>query len=217
MWRGVRATEPGLLDGIAGRGEPPEDAPAKEGGFNFVTDVSGGRVKALPSLYVNNTQVYAARDPEAVRDKLHRAVDAFLSSDRVPTYMLTACEIGGRKGLFGTDFFNRSSYRQKMKRLGMTFSEDLYVMMDSDGAFYAEDREPFTPEFVTFPTMTPPPPSVTRVTGAYVVYRLSYYRIADIDADELSKIVALASSIEALRPTEPSELAEALTGASPAA
>lgn len=208
----MRATEPGLLDGLPGQPEPPADAFAREGAFNLVTGTADGRVKKLPSLYVNSIQVYAARDTAIVQAKLGRAVEAFMSSGETPTYMLTACEIGGRRGLYGTDFFNRSIYRQKLKRLGMTFSDDLYVMMDEDGAFYAQDRDPFVPEFVTLQKTSPPQPGVTRITGGLLVYLLSYYRIADIDASELSRVVALARTVDALRANEPADLAEALTG-----
>lgn len=174
-------------------------------------------MKKFPSLYVNSTQVFAARDVGSVQAKLRRAIEAFTSSDRTPTYMLTACEIGGRRGLFGTDFFHRSIYRQKLKRLGMTFSEDLYVMMDAEGAFYAQDREPFVPEFVTLQKVSPPQPGVTRVSGGLLVYLLSYYRISDISPSELSRLVALARTIDALRANEPADLVDALTGAAASA
>jgi hypothetical protein len=174
-------------------------------------------VKKLPSLYVNNTQVYAARDVALVQEKLARAADAFMSSSRVSTYMLTACEIGGRRGLFGTDFFNRSIYRQKLKRLGMTFSDDLYVMMNEDGTFYAQDRDPFVPEFVTLQKTSPPRPGVTLVTGGLLVYLLSYYRIADVGPEELSRLVTLSQRVDAMRANEPADLVGALTGAAASA
>ena len=208
----MRATEPGLLRDVPGEPEPPKGEHHREGAFNLVTGTADGRVKKLPSLYVNTIQVYAARDLAAVKTKLGRAVDAFMSSAQTPTYMLTACEIGGRRGFFGTDFFNRSIYRQKLKRLGMTFSDDLYVMMDDAGSFYAQDRDPFVPEFVTLPKTSPPQPGVARITGGYLVYQLTYYRIADIGPAELSRVVALSKAIEALRANEPADLVDALTG-----
>ena len=208
----MRATEPGLLEGLPGKPDPPADALTREGAFNLVTGTADGRVKKLPSLYVNSTQVYAARDLAAVQGKLRRAVDAFTSSATTSTYMLTACEIGGRRGLYGTDFFNRSIYRQKMKRLGMTFSDDLYVMMDENGSFYAQDRDPFVPEFLTLQKLSPPQPGVTPITGGYLVYLFSYYRIADIGPAELSRLVALSKEIDAMRASDPADLAAALTG-----
>ncbi|HYP22495.1 MAG TPA: hypothetical protein VEV43_02890 [Actinomycetota bacterium] len=209
----MRSTAPGLLGGLPGEPEAPAGALTREGGFSLVAGTADGRVKKLPSLYVNSIQVYAARDVSLVQAKLARAVDAFMASARVSTYMLTACEIGGRRGLFGTDFFNRSIYRQKLKRLGMTFSDDLYVMMSEDGTFYAQDRDPFVPEFVTLQKTSPPRPGADRVSGGFLVYLLSYYRIADIEAPELSRLVALAREIEALRANEPEDLVAALTGA----
>lgn len=201
-----------MLDGLAGRSEPPEGEPHREGAFSLVTGTADGRVKKLPSLYTNTIQVYAARDLSLVRAKARRAADAFTASAQVPTYMLTACEVGGRRGLYGTDFFNRSIYRQKLKRLGMTLSDDLYVMMDADGRFYAEDRDPFVPEFVTMQKTSPPQPGVRRTSGGFLVYILTYYRIADIPAPELSRIAALARQVDALGASDPADLVAALTG-----
>lgn len=177
-----------------------------------MTGTPDGRVKKLPSLYVNTTQVYGARDLSLVRSKLARAVSAFMSSAEVPTYMLTACEVGGRRGLFGADFFNRSIYRQKLKRLGMMFSDDLYVMMREDGSFYAEDRDPFVPEFLTLPKPADGTTGAARTRGGFLVYMLTYYRIADIGAAELTRVAALARKIDALRANDPADLVGALTG-----
>jgi hypothetical protein len=99
-----------------------------------------------------------------------------------------------------------------MKRLGMTFSDDLYVMMNEDGSFYAQDRDSFVPEFLTLQKTSPPQPGATPVTGGFLVYLFSYYRIADIDPSELSRVVALSRRIQAVRANEPSDLAAALTG-----
>ncbi|HYO61023.1 MAG TPA: hypothetical protein VEU29_03905 [Actinomycetota bacterium] len=207
----MRATEPGLLEGLPGEREPAGEH-RREGAFSLVTGTADGRVKKLPSLYVNTTQVYGARDLSLVRSKLARAVSAFMSSPDVPTYMLTACEVGGRRGLFGADFFNRSIYRQKLKRLGMTFSDDLYVMMREDGSFYAEDRDPFVPEFLALPKTSLPQPGAHRTTGGMLVYLLTYYRIADIGPAELTRIAALARGIDALWANDPADLVGALTG-----
>lgn len=208
----MRATEPGLLEGIDGVEEPPEDARLRNpGGLSFVTDTSGGRVKKLPSFYVNTSQLYADRDGAKVRAKLDRTISAFSTTDSRGTYMMTACEIGGRKGLYGTDFFNRSAYRQKLKRLGMRFSDDPFVVLNPDGTFQSEDFEPFDASFVTMPRRSSMPPGVLTVEGGSLVYQLTYYRIADLDAAELSRLVALAGRIDALSATEPEDLAAALT------
>ena len=209
----MRATERGLLDGIAGRPEPPEDAFKSVGGFSFVTDTGGGRVKKLPSFYVNSSQMYAHRDAGVVRRKLERAVTAFQSSGERATYMLTACAIGGRKGLYGTDFFNRSAYRQKLRRRGMRFSDDPFVDFDpDDGTFSSEDFEPFRPSFVTMPRLSSVPPGVVPMKGGRLVYQMTYYRIADIGAAELATIASLAPELEAMSATDPEDLAAALAG-----
>lgn len=193
--------------------DPPDDGSIKNvGGFSLVTDVSGGRVKKLPSFYVNTSQLYAGRDVRRVRAKLDRAIGAFSSRDPRGTYMLTACEIAGRKGLFGTDFFNRSAYRQKLKRLGMRFSDDPFVVMNADGTFESEDFDAFEPSFATMPLQSHARPGVVPTEGGLLVYQLTYYRIADLQPEELSRLAALAARIEALSATEPEDLAAALTG-----
>lgn len=210
MWREVRATEPGLLEGIAGRPEPPEGAIEYAGGFSVVTDTGDGRVKKLPSFYVNTSQMYAHRDVAVVRAKLDRAIEAFTITGR-GAYMLTPCEIGGRKGLYGTDFFNRSAYRLKLKRLGMRFSDDPFVTFRDDSAFEASDFAPFEPTFITLPRRSDAPPGVVPTKGAMLVYQLTFYRIADIPPEELSRLVAIARTLDAMSATEPEDLVEALS------
>lgn len=207
----MRSTEPGLLDGIEGVPEPPDDAGVRNvGGFSLVTDTSGGRVKKLPSFYVNTSQLYADRDVAKVRARLERAVRAFSADEPRGTYMMTACAIGDRKGLYGTDFFNRSAYRQKLRRLGMRFSDDPFVVMNPDGTFESDDFEPFEPSFLTMPRRSDTPPGVVPTEGGRLVYQLTYYRIADLDPPELGRLVALAGKIDAVSATEPEDLAAAL-------
>ncbi|MDQ3915861.1 MAG: hypothetical protein M3323_11135 [Actinomycetota bacterium] len=209
----MRATEPGLLERVPGLPNPPEDGVHRhDGGFSLVTDPGGGRVKKLPSLYVNTTQLYADRDVHAVRAQLDRAVDAFMSSAERPTYMLTACEIGGRKGLYGTDFFNRSVYRRKLERLGMRFSGEQFTVFDGEATFHAEGIGSFRPSFVTLPRRSDNPSEVWEIRGALLVHQLTFYRIADIAPTELSSLVSLAGGLDALGATEPEDLAAALGG-----
>jgi hypothetical protein len=200
-----------MLEGLPGETEPPEGSIHREGGFSIVADTATGRVKKLPSLYVNTTQLFASRDPSAVHRKLLRTVNAFMSSAERSVYMLTACEIEGRRGLFGSDFFNRSVYRQKLKRQGMTFSDDPFVEFHEDGTFDSEDRDRFRPEFLALPRRSDNPAGVIRTSGALLVHRLAFYRIADVEAEELSRLVSLASTLEAMMATDPLDLAAALT------
>jgi hypothetical protein len=210
----VRATEPGLLEGLPGRPDRPDDGKHEHaGGFSLVTDTSGSRVKKLPSFYVNTSQMYAHRDLEVVRDRLEGAVDAFVSSAERASYMLTACEIGGRKGLYGTDFFNRSAYRQRLKRLGARFSDHPFSVFGDDGTFASEDFDPFRPEFLTLGTLSTNPPGVRETTGAYLVHQLTFYRIADVGQEELRRLVDVAGGLKGLSATDPADLVAVLSGA----
>ena len=152
-----------------------------------------------------------------VRAKLDTAVDAFLRSAERSTYMVTACEIGGRKGLFGTDFFNRSLYRRKLERLGMRFSKDPFTAFEGRETFRSEDLGSFAPSFLTLPRRSNNPAEPWHLRGALLVHQLTYYRIADIGPEELSTLVGLAAGLEAVGATEPEDLAAVLTGAGPEA
>lgn len=210
----MRATEPGLLGGVPGVPEPPDDGKFKhEGGFSLVTDTGGGRVKKLPSFYVNSSQTYAHRDLATVQHRLARAVDVFQSTSGRSTYMLTACEVGGRKGLYGTDFFNRSVYRQQLRRLGMRFSEDPFVEYRPDGTFASDDFDPFEAGFVTLGRRSDNPPGILETRGAYLVHQLTFYRISDVSPEELSRLVQFAGGIQAIAATDPGDLVAALSGA----
>ncbi len=197
-----------------GVASPPDDGRHRhEGGFSLVTDTSGGRVKKLPSFYVNTSQVYAHRDLGVVRHRLRRAVEAFTFSGERSVYMVTACEVAGRRGLYGTDFFNRSVYRLQLRRLGVRFSEDPFVEWHRDGTFSSEDFEPFEPEFVTLGRRSDNPPGVMETAGAYLVHQLTYYRITDLSPEELNRLVRLADRIDALSATDAADLVAALSGA----
>ena len=205
----MRATHAGLLDGVDGRDRPPEGENLKEGGFSFVVDNAAGRIRQLPSLYVNDVQLFADRDVDRVRDLLVHVVDAFMRSGERATYMLTACEIGGRRGLYGSTFFNRATTRRDLARLGMTFSDDPFTVFGADGTFASADRSPFTPEFVTFP-LEPGGARVTRWTPAALLHRTAFYRIADIAEDEVARLAAALAGCAGLSARTAPDLAAAV-------
>ncbi len=166
-----------------------------------------GRVRKLPSVYVNDVQVYADRDVAAVQRVLRRAVRAFTSSHEKATYMLTGCEIGGRRGLYGTDSFNRSPYRRRLERLGMRFSRDPFVVLHEDGTFQSEDGAAFEAAFLTLP---PTAEGVVRLDGAVLLHQLVFYRIADVAAEELTRLAGVAARLDAVAAPDADALAAAL-------
>lgn len=209
-WREVRSTAPGLLNDVAGQTASPEGARRVEGGFSVVAGSAGRGIRKLPSLYVNDVQLFAAREMVSVQKALTRTVDAFVRSSERATYMLTACEIDGRAGLYGTDFFNRSAYRRRLERLGMRFSTDAFVVLRDDGTFESTDRAPFVPSFVTLGAPSEDLPGVDVVHGASLLYQLAFYRIADIGEEELGRLASLAGGFDALSAADPADLAGAL-------
>jgi hypothetical protein len=211
-WREVRSTHPGLLDAVPGEAEPPSDARQKPGGFSLVLDDPAKKVRALPSVYVNNTQVYGHRDPGVVVERLLEAVDAFMHSHEVGTYMLTACEIDGRMGLYGSDFYNRSPYRVELRRLGARFSDHPFVFFRETGLFESRDFGIFRPEFVALGGRSDKPPGVIETSGARLVHAVAFYRIADIDARELASLTAQLTRMDGLGATAAKDLYAAIAG-----
>ena len=92
----------------------------------------------------------------------------------------------------------------------MRFSDDPFVVLNSDGTFESQDFDAFEPAFVTMPRRSDSPPGVVTAEGGFLVYQLTYYRIADLEPDELRRLVALAGRVDALSATEPEDLAAAL-------
>lgn len=178
----------------------------------MVVDEGRGRTRRLPSLFVNDVQVYSDRDLGRVRAHLVHAVDAFVHSGQRATYMLTACEIGGRPGLYGSTFFNRATARRDLARLGMTFSDDPFTFFGADGTFAARDRAPFRPEFVTLP-LEPEGERVTRWSAGAALHRAAYYRIADIGQEEIARLAAVVAACPVLSARSARDLAEAIAEA----
>jgi hypothetical protein len=162
-----------------------------------VVDPGLGRgLRKLPSLYVNDVQLYADRDVDGVVGALERAVDAFVHSAERATYMLTACEIGGRRGLYGADFFNRTRARLELQRLGMRFSHDPFVVLRDDGSFESEDFPPFDPSFLLLAPSGAGESASTRPSAAALVHQFAYYRIADLGIEELHRLPAALARMD---------------------
>ena len=206
----MRSTRAGVLEGVEGQPTPPRGRPLKAGGFSVVVDDRERGPRRLPSLYVNDVQLFADRDVARVQAALRRTVDAFVRSGERATYMLTACEIGGRKGLYGTDFFNRSAYRRKLEGLGMRFSSDPFVVFGNDGTFGSQDRAPFVPEFLALGAPGDDAGGVQRVGGALLLQQLTFYRIADVAEEELRRLASLAERLDAFSAADPGNLAATL-------
>lgn len=154
-------------------------------------------------------QTYADRDVTAVAEALRRTVDAFATSGERATYMLAACDIGGRKGLYGTDFFNRSAFRRKLERLGMQFSKDPFSTFRGDGCFESQDRAPFRAEFVTL-GVPPAGRGVVRSSPAELLYQCIFYRIADVREGEMARLAAALEDAEGISGGNPKDLVAAL-------
>ena len=169
-------------------------------------------MRRLPSCYLGPAQLYGARDVGAVLGRLERYVRRFLESGDAPLYFFNACEVDGHRGLYGRDFFTRSSFRRKLAGLGMIFAEDPFVTREEGGAFSCADWGLFRPEFVVHTAFSLDGETVARWEGASLVAWMNTYRFGKVTPDDLKHLTSLSSLLVGVNATEPEPLMSALKG-----
>lgn len=194
------------------QGQALDDAPRQEGVLSLVVVVEGGSrgPRRLPSLYLGPGLIFADRDVGKVVDRLQQAVEMVVAGDERRTYVLHPCSLEGKHGLYGKDFFNRSGYRRRLIRTGMTFSRDPYPRFGGDGTFWCEEWGPFSPRFVILPAEGEEPSQVVEVGGALAALALASYRIGRMGPQELHDLARLSRSMRFLGAGDPEALAHAL-------
>ena len=202
-----------MLDGIESEGvATPGDAPRFPGVFTVVGDDGSARVRRLPGFYFGRAQLFAHRDRDAVVTALRRTVAGAVASRRTPTYLLHACEIDGRAGLYGRDPFNRAPFRASLQRLGMRFAPDNFVTFDESGVFNAADWGPFTPDFVIMGGWGADEAEVVVSEGALLLFTLTTFRLGPPTPAELHALAGLVGSIRAVASQRSEALVRAITG-----
>lgn len=178
-----------------------------------MVDESDERTRQLPLLYMGKSPIFAARNVPDVVERLILMIEVIRAVSKVPTYLFTACEFRGRKGLWGRDFFNRSAYRRKMEREGMRFSDHPVTYFNENRMFYSEGWDEFVPEFVILRKDLDYPEEhkeVIRTHGAALAFHVCSYRLQTVGTDELKQLMDVVQAIDGLSGRDPTLLVEEL-------
>jgi hypothetical protein len=178
--------------------------------FSLVVDEGQSHVRRLPTLYFRTSPVFAHRQLTAVWERLERTLVALEVADRHPTYVMNACEIAGRRGLYARDLFSRSTYRRRLERRGMTFAHDPWVRFRGK-EFECDDWGLFDPEFVILLSDLGDPKAIAQIHGGRVPFSISTYRLGLLKPEELRQLVKVLGSIDAVGSDDPSAVADHLS------
>lgn len=163
-------------------------------------------------MYHGNAQLYADRDLEKVRSRLVRTIDAVLHAEETPAYLMTACRIDGRPGLFARDVYNRAPFRIQVTRAGLELSDDTYVRMTPDGAFECEGWAPFHPEYIAVKNLPGPRgrESENVNKGALLAFLFGILRVGDVGMVELHRLTSTIRTAHVVAEDDPEQLVATL-------
>ncbi len=212
----MRSTASGVLAPLGYRAtKPPRDADVHERVFSFVLDEGDGKTRALPMLYHGPAQIHADRHLEGLGQRLNRALEAIAAvQDDESVYMINACRIGDRYGLYARDIFNRASFRVHMSRLGVEFADDPYVRLLPSGRFDCRDWGEFDPEFMVAGGPYPQDPEeVENRRGGLAPFMFGVLRLGRITAPELKHLSSFVRRAQVLSSQSPHAIVEQLAAA----
>lgn len=185
----------GVLEDVKALNDDP--SPVARTRYNelltLVVDDSDKRIRQVPTLYMGRSPIFGARDLTKVKERLSLMIEVIRLVSLRPTYMLTACEFNGEKGLCGRDFFNRSAYRSRLRQLGMRFSDHPVTYFNGQ-EFACDGWEAFVPKFVILRKDWDYPEDysgVIRTTGGVLTFHLCAYRLQGVGAEELRQLTPL--------------------------
>lgn len=170
------------------------------------------RTRALPSVYHANAQLYADRDVTKAQRRLVQTIEAVLHAKEQPAYLVAACRVGDRKGLYARDAYNRATFRLRALRAGLEIADDPYVRMTPSGEFECEGWEPFRPEFVVVTSIRGPrgreAENINK--GAFLTFLFGILRVGDMGMVELHHLVSTIKNAEVVDEDDPARLVEVL-------
>jgi hypothetical protein len=186
----------------------PDSAEKGEAVFSIVIDDTKRRLRQLPTLFFGKARLFAHRDVAVVRDRLSRTVRMVFEAVERPVYLLHPCDWNGRKGLYGRDFYNRSSYRKVLVRHGMTFAEDSYVRLSRKSLFECPQWGEIRPSFTVLGEGVTEGPSLT---AAFALYMISLFQIGTIKPADLRGLARTVQGMKFLHAEQPEALIELLS------
>lgn len=127
-----------------------------------------------------------------------------------PTYLLTACRMQDRPGIYGWDIHNRSRMRRSLQRLGFELSDQPFLHL-KDGSFVSPDLGEFHPEFFIFRAQDPDDPhQVVESSHAGILFMAAAARMGLIPATELPQLRAALRDAQSVAAGDPAAIASAL-------
>jgi hypothetical protein len=214
VWLGVRSTVARTIPDDLPAGDAPADAPRQEGVFTLVpapAERPARGPRPLNVLYMGPTPIHSDRALDTVQRYLVKIVEIALGSRARPTYHVRACEFGGRRGLYARDLHNRSAYRRRLQRAGMSFSESPVVHLEPDGSFLTDDWGPFHSDFV-ISGGAEEDGGLIRIAGALLPFTLASYRFGPVEADELATLISACRGSEGMGADDPLAVIGSLEG-----
>ena len=165
------------------------------------------RTKRFPTVYLGNQPVFAARDVGAVAERFDQLLSLLVHADREANYLLQPCRLDGRPGLYAREIFNRSAYRRKLERLGVSFSGENHARLTPRGTFYSAAWGEFKPAFVLWlDEFDDDPTRVIPKQRGLAATLIGGYRLGNIPPSELGDLVAALKSAPMLSAGDPKAL-----------
>lgn len=166
-------------------------------------------------MYHANAHLFADRDVTKAQHRLVQTIEAVLHSKERPAYLVAACRVDGRKGLYARDVFNREPFRLQAIRAGLEIADDPYVRMTPSGDFECEGWEPFRPEYVVVTSIRGPrgreAENINK--GAFLTFLFGILRVGDMGMVELHHLVSTIKGAEVVDLDDPEQLVETLRAA----
>lgn len=214
-WAEVRATQHQLLDRLPTLVSDPGSGIRYEAVLSLVVPELSQGFRQLPSLYFGLGLTFTARHNETVVERAELFIGALQETPERSLYLMNACRIGNRYGLFARDQFARSAYRRKLTLAGAEFASDPFVSFE-DGHFSCADYGTFRPEFLILldahheDREDSDPTSITHLPPGMMTFAMVNSRLGRISLKELEQLSRWSVEIPSFCSQDPRSLVAAL-------
>jgi hypothetical protein len=211
QWFEVRATVGGLLD----LPDLVSITPFSTGGaglLNLVTNESARnpRTRRLPTLYLGSQPVYADRSLDALVDHLRKLLAAFRSSSEKSMYLMKACRLDGRIGVYAGEVYNRSNYIRKLGKRGIEFDGEGYLELTPRNTFRSEDYGEFRPSFMIVAMAASDQQTVALESKAMAAMTAARYRMGPMPPHEVAPLLRTISGAQLVSASTPRDVIDHL-------
>ena len=181
-----------------------------EGIFSLVAPDTESKTRRLPGLFLGPAQLFADRDVDKVRERLLDTIETVVRSFSTSTYVLTPVSVDGSIGIYARDFYNRSTFRRKLSRRGMSFADESFVTFTEEGTFRSASVGEFVPRFVILTGEDEDPKKVVDIRGAAVLFDVVTMRLGQASAPELTRLSAVLKNASVFSAGDAGSLVEAI-------